>query len=272
MLTAHLLPMFGERTLASITPQQVRSWHSDLLADAPSMRAQVYQLLRAIMASAVSDELIDSNPCRIRGAGQPRRRHTISVASVAELEAIEAAMPERLRLMVSLASWCSLRFGEIIELRRGDLVLAAEVIRVRRGAVVVKGRWVIGDPKTEAGIRDVAIPPHLLRVIEAHLAEHVDPQQDALLFPATRNGENMRQSTMHWHFSRARKAAGRPDLRFHDLRHTGLTMAAQAGATTAELMARAGHSSAEAALRYQHAAQARDREIAQQLSKMYESG
>lgn len=174
------------------------------------MRAQVYQLLHAIMASALSDELIDSNPCRIRGAGQPRRRHTITVASVAELDAIEAAMPERLRLMVSLAFWCAMRFGEIIEIRRGDLVLAAEVIRVRRGAVVVKGGWVVGDPKTEAGSRDVAIPPHLVPVIEAHLAEHVDPHQDALLFPATRNGEHLRQSTLYWHFDKARNAAGRP--------------------------------------------------------------
>ena len=35
-------------------------------------------------------------------------------------------MPERLQLMVTLASWCALRFGEIVELRRGDVDLGAE--------------------------------------------------------------------------------------------------------------------------------------------------
>ena len=50
----------------------------------------------------------------------------------------------------------------------------------------------------------------------------------------------------------AREAAGRPDLRVHDLRHTGATMAARAGATLAELQERLGHSSVNAALRYQH--------------------
>ena len=56
----------------------------------------------------------------------------------------------------------------------------------------------------------------------------------------------------------AREAAGRPDSRFHDLRHTGAVLAAQTGATLAELMGRLGHSTPQAALRYQHAAQGRD--------------
>ncbi len=211
------------------------------------MRAQIYQLLHAVLASAVTDELIDANPARIKGADLPKRKHTITVAT--------------------LASWCALRYSEIAELRRGDVDLAENVIRLRRGAVVVKGGWHIGDPKTEAGSRDVAIPPHLIPAIEAHLDDHVGPKHDALLFWATRNGGNLRQSTAYWHFNKARKAAERADLRFHDLRHSGLTMAAQEGATTAELMARGGHSTAEMAMREQHAVQSRDQEIAARLSK-----
>ena len=73
MLEVHLLPAFGDHTVGSIAPQRVRTWYAGLLPDAPSMRAQVYQLLHGIMASAVADELIDANPCRIRGAGQSKR-------------------------------------------------------------------------------------------------------------------------------------------------------------------------------------------------------
>jgi integrase len=69
-------------------------------------------------------------------------------------------------------------------------------------------------------------------------------------------------------FYRARAAAGRPDLRFHDLRHTGAVLAAQTGATLAELIGRLGHSTPGAALRYQHAAQGRDMEIAKALSAL----
>ena len=69
-------------------------------------------------------------------------------------------------------------------------------------------------------------------------------------------------------FYPARSAAGRPGLRFHDLRHTGAVLAAATGATLAELMARLGHSTVSAAMRYQHAAEDRDKAIAAALSEL----
>jgi len=62
------------------------------------------------------------------------------------------------------------------------------------------------------------------------------------------------------------RAAGRPNLRFHDLRHTGATMAAQSGTTLKELMDRLGHTTPKAALVYQHTASDRDQLIAERLS------
>ncbi|WP_217709648.1 tyrosine-type recombinase/integrase [Amycolatopsis sp. Hca4] len=56
---------------------------------------------------------------------------------------------------------------------------------------------------------------------------------------------------------KTKKAAQIPeDVHFHDLRHSGNELAAEGGATTRELMARMGHSTTRAALRYQRAARA----------------
>ncbi len=57
------------------------------------------------------------------------------------------------------------------------------------------------------------------------------------------------------------------DFHFHDLRHTGNQLAAEAGATTKELMRRMGHSTVRAAMRYQHSTDRRDREIAAEMSR-----
>jgi integrase len=73
-------------------------------------------------------------------------------------------------------------------------------------------------------------------------------------------------------WERARKAAGRQDVRFHDLRHSGLTWSAATGATTGELMRRAGHASPVAALRYQQAEIDRDRVIADALAELAAGG
>jgi integrase len=271
ILDDHLTETFGNRQLAAIKPKDVREWYAETLTDRPTMRSHAYSLLRTIMASAVNDELIDANPCRIVGAGRAKRVHKIRPASVEELATLTAEMPERMQLMVTLASWCALRFGETVELRRGDVDVSDEVIRIRRAAVRTKGAYTPTTPKSDAGIRDVAIPPHVIPQIERHLAKYVDNKRDSLMFPAD-NGGHLQPSTVYRHWYKARAKAKRDDLRWHDLRHSGAVLAAATGASLAELMARLGHSTPQAAMRYQHAAQGRDREIAALLSKLAENG
>ena len=170
--------------------------------------------------------------------------------------------------MILFASWCALRFGELTELRRGDVDLSHAKVRVARGVTWIDGKPTIGTPKSNAGIRDVAIPPHLMPAVRQHLQDHVGWGKDALLF-STANGEQIgRGGAFQKHWERARKAAGRDDLRFHDLRHTGAVMAAQSGATIAELMGRLGHATPAMAIRYQHTARGRDDEIARRMSEM----
>jgi integrase len=241
VLDAHVLPKLGTVALSALTPAQVRTWHASVAMGKATTRAHAYGLLRTILGTALGD-----GP---------------------EIEALTAAMPERLQALVLLSAWCGLRYGESTELRRGDVDLAHGVLRVRRGVVRVDGGFVVGTPKSDAGVRDVAIPPHLLPLIEHHLSVHVEKGRDALLFPA-QHGGHLAPSALYRSFYPAREKAGRPDLRWHDLRHTGAVLAASTGATLAELMARLGHSTPQAALRYQHAAQGRDQEIAKALSAL----
>lgn len=266
LLDRFLLPTFGDVELVEITPADVRAWHAKL-ATGPTYKAHAYALLRTITRQAVADGVLAASPCTIPKAGSAKRQIKIKPASLAELERIVAAMPERLRLMVLLAAWCALRFGELAELRRKDVDVKAGVLHVRRGVTWVDGKAIIGKPKSDAGTRDVAIPPHLLPAVKAHLRQHAQWGPDGLLFPSPR-GANLTSATLYESWWPARAAAGRPDLRFHDLRHTGAVLAASTGATLAELMARLGHSTPAAALRYQHAAEGRDAVIAAKLSEL----
>lgn len=265
-LDKQILPALGDEALASITPAAVRAWHA-AMGTGPTQRAHAYSLLRTICNTAVADEVIGANPCRVRGAGQTKRARTIRPASLAELEALTRALPDRYRLMALLAAWCALRFGELAELRRSDVDLKAGVIRVRRGVIRTGDGLAVKGPKSEAGKRDVAIPPHLIPTVKAHMRDHVAASRDALVFPAA-GGGHMAPSSLYAVYHPAREAAGRPDLRFHDLRHTGAVLAAATGATLADLMARLGHSTVSAAMRYQHSAADRDKAIAAALSEL----
>jgi integrase len=236
--------------------------------DHPTMRAHSYSLLRTIMGTALADELITRNPCTLRGAGSVKRASKTRPASLDELQVIRDTMPPRLACMIDLASWCGMRFGEIAELRRRDIDLrpGREVVGIERAVVSVGGERIVTSPKSDAGKRAVAIPPHVVGSISQHLDEHVGPDADALLFPAATGG-HLSARGLYDHYYPARDAAGRKDLRFHDLRHTGAYLAAGTGATLADLMNRLGHSTVSAAMRYQHHTAERDRDVAARLSE-----
>jgi integrase len=193
ILEDHLLDTFGPRQLTAIKPKDVRGWYADTLTDRPTMRSHATACFAP--SSAPRSTTRSSTPIRAGSSalggpsGSTRSGRPVSP----NLAVLTEAMLERLRLMVTLASWCALRFGEIVELRRGDIDLSAEVIRIRRAAVRAKGTYTTTTPKSDAGIRDVAIPPHIIPAIERHMAKYVGGKRDSLIFPAD-NGRHLQSS------------------------------------------------------------------------------
>lgn len=283
LLDTRILPQLGDLPMRAMTEDTLTDWR-DNLPNTPVMNAHAYALLRGILTTAAKRDARIKPPV-VAGAAKAKTTHKAEPATLDELATIVANMPERYRLAILLMSWCALRFGEVTELRRQDIDLRRSRIRIRRAVVLVNHERIVTTPKSEAGVRDVSIPPHLVPLVNVHLDEHAQPGPAGLLFPAV-SGRHLSQSTLNGKpsrrriikgrivnegatgFCRAREAAGRPDLRLHDLRHTGAVLAAQTGATLAELMARLGHSTPGAAMRYQHAARDRDKAIAEALSRM----
>lgn len=271
MLERLILPELGDAKIVSLTPAKVRHWHAELGSQHPTRNAHAYALLHAICQTAVQDEVLDANPCRIRAAMQTKRRREVDILTPAELDRLAAKMPAELRASVLLAAWCGLRWGETSELRRGDVSTDCSVLRIRRAVTYRQGRFYVGEPKTSAGVRDVAVPPHIRPMLKAHLKNHVGKATESLLFRGD-DGTHLRADLYRTHWEKARKAIGKPHLRVHDLRHVGAVLAAQSGATTVELMHRLGHTTPQMALRYQHVAEGRDAEIAERLSKLAKGG
>ena len=262
----HIAPTLGGLDLVDITPARVRSWRAELLrAGLGAVTvAKAYRLLRTIMQTAVEDRLIGGNPCQIRGASVERspERPTLTID---EVYAIANAMPGRYRLLVLLATFCSLRWGELAALTRANLDAVDGWVHVRNGVVELKdGSLVVGAPKSAAGRRVVAIPTSLLREVRDHLKDFVKPEAEALVFVGPEGGAPRRSNFQH-HWNNALREAGVSGVHFHDLRHTGNTLTAQAGATLSDLMARMGHSSPRAAQIYLHTTSQRDRAIADLL-------
>ncbi len=264
LLKVHLSPAFGGHSLATITPSMVRNWHARLSQDHPARAAKGYRLLRTILGTAVIDRYLVINPCQVRGAGV---EHAVEreIPSLAEVDALARAMPADLSALVLVAAWCGLRRGELLGLTRVDFDALHGTLKIARSvSELADGSIIVGEPKTAAGRRTLAVPPHLLPVLEAHLGTYAGLSADAPIF-ANAIGGWLRPRAVERQWSRARAVIG-VNYTLHDLRHLAATMTAITGASTKEIMARIGHTSPAAALRYQHATEDRDRAIADALS------
>ncbi|MGI5425805.1 tyrosine-type recombinase/integrase [Streptomyces sp. CA-179760] len=273
LLRHHLEPAFGAVNVAEISPPLVRRWRADKLASGtgPTTVAKAYALLRAIMGTAVADQMIRRNPCTIKGASTvhtPER----PTATVQEVYDLADAMQPRYRALVLMAGFLGLRWGELIGLHRRDIDLDHGAVRVRRAvAELFNGQREIKAPKSAAGKRTVSIPAAIISDIRDHLERYAEPGADGRVFLGAK-GATPRRNHFNRLWQKACDETGIKGLHFHDLRHTGNTLAASTGASTRELMTRMGHSTARAALIYQHASAERDRLIADALSALVDKG
>jgi integrase len=272
LLKNHISSPLGAVLVTDVTKPMIRAWWNGLDASKPRARSKAFQLLHNIMAGAVEFEVIDTNPVVLprRTKIRSKRAKKIEPLTVSQLNQLANAMPARLRMAVLLGCWCALRYGELSELRRADVDLSAGTLKISRGVVKVKGAYLVGETKTDAGIRTIHVPPGLAGDLEDHLASHVGSEPDALLFPAPNCG-HLHSSSFARDFHKAAVVAGRPDATPHTLRHTGASLATSAGATTADVMARLGHSTPTMAMHYQHSLDGADERVARKLSEIAEA-
>ena len=230
--------------------------------------AKSYRLLKAILNTATDDGLIRRNPCRIKGASAEKspERPVLTARQVFDLA---AAIDPRYQALMLLAVFGSLRWGELAALRRSDVDLSTQTVRVTRQLDELRGGgFGFAPPRSDAGKRLVVIPAAIMPVVRQHIDRLDDADGDRLIF-TTKSGTPLRHSHFRQRVWRpALRLAGLPPIHFHDLRHTGNMLAAGTGAGLRELMERMGHSTTRAALTYLHPSDDRQRAIADALSKI----
>lgn len=271
----HIEPTFGALPFQHMTRQAVNDWYRALrrkparsktgkLADATV--AKVYRLLRQMLDAAVKDGCLPQNPCDIEGASKEDvPEDSYDEPPTAEVvRALAGAVDGRYRAMVLLAGFGGLRWGEVAGLEAQHINLTDGTVKVRQQLTQVDGGApTVSEPKTKAGRRVVYLHPEVIDALRVHLATY-DTARFVFTSPS---GEPLRGSNFRRRvWLPATKKVGCPGVTFHDLRHTAATLAAQTGATTADLMARIGHASVRAAMRYQHATQDRQKAIAAQMA------
>ena len=277
-------PELGDIRITELTRERCDRWHRDmeerLCPGAPTQRTRTYAALHAMLKLAVHMDLIDVSPLRIKGLLVDRPVREPQTATPAEVDELSAAMPPYLQMSVQLAAWCGLRLGEILGLQIADIGVdratappLAPVVRLWLRRHVVQGRGtgtmtIVDGTKASDRVESVVVPPHLVAPLWEHVEKHARHVEPRWIFPGTRTVDMpCGPATLDRRWRLAREACDLELYTFHDLRRTGNTIAAMAGATPGEMRERLRHRTSEAAERYIVSARGADVALAARMSE-----
>ena len=257
---------FSSYPITKIDNVLIRSWLTQVTKVAsPSTADYSYRVLRAILNEAASQGIIHRAPAPIKKKQQIS--NTRPIIDITQLVTLAELVPMQFALALFIAGICGLRSGEVFGLRRKDIDLENKTIKVEQAIVSVPGKGIIiGPPKTKSSVRTLTYPDFLQSKFEVHLTHFTQPGANSLVF-TTADGEPVTVEDRRKWWNEARAQAELPELHFHDLRHLAATLAAQHGASLAELQARMGHATVGAAMRYQHATLNRDRAVSANIDQ-----
>jgi len=269
-LLATKLTTFHNKSLTEINAASVAEWWAESISGGKvTSTSKAYKLLSSVLKRGVDEGLLVVNPCKVKGAQNADSGKKVTWPTPEEVSMIATAINARYKVMVVLAAYSGLRFGEITELRRRDFkkveriqddgtkVLGFEV-NIDRGVTLVHKEFILDDPKSSAGVRTVPISSQLTPMIEDHLVT-AGNSPDSLVFPAA-SGRHLRHDVFMNSWNPALKRIGLENSGYtpHSLRHFAGTYLAKAGANLPELKTFMGDKSTPAVMRYIHATNRND--------------
>jgi integrase len=287
----HLIPGLGKKRLGKLNAQDVRLFITrvrsecqccrngwDASRDVPvccaakngkccdsrlsiRMVQSVHAVLRNALECAVREEIISRNAAKLVKVPVPRYKVNRGLTVPQARATLKAAAEHRLSSLYVLALCLGLRRGELLGLRWEDIDLDGEKLEVVQTLQRVAGRLQFVRPKTEDSERTVPLPSICVEALREHrrrqFAERSDRWPDwedhGLVFPS-RRGTPMEPDNLRRSWGAIRKSAGLGDMRFHDLRHTCVTLLLNLGVPPQVVRDIVGHSDIEVTMTiYAHA-------------------
>ena len=250
IVRAHLLPTLERIRLAKLTPQDVAACLRHVEASGSAYRARgARDVLRTALNQAVRWELVSRNVAALTDPPRHRARQIQPLTPPQATTLLAAVANDRLEGLITVALGLGLRQGEALGLRWEDVDLEAGELSVRRTLERAGAAPLFGEPKTERSRRTITMPGvavaalrrHRTRQLEEQLAAGPRWRRSGLVF-TTSIGTPMHRAGLHKSFKRILRAAGLPDIRYHDLRHTAATLLLAQGVDPRTIMETLGHS------------------------------
>ena len=273
----HITPKLGKKRLTRLSVSDVRQFVGGLEASGMSVRGvqQAHGVLRNALEHAVRDEFVLRNVARLVQVKTPRYDigRGLSVDQARSL--LKATKRDRFHALYVLAVYLGLRRGELLGLRWADIDLDERTLTVRHTLQRVNGDLIFKEPKTRSSRRTVPLPGPCVEALKSHAAKQAAERLAAgtrwidedMVF-STHVGTPFEPDNLSRSWYAVRKVLGEPAPRFHDMRHTCVSLLLAEGAPPHVVQQIVGHSAIDVTMNiYAHTSLEEKRTALDRLGK-----
>ena len=245
----YLVPALGVRRLTQLQPTDIQGLYATMLDSlSPRTVRYVHSTLHSALQDAVRTGQLGRNPAALVTLPKLKAREARALDASEVARLLEAARNTRFYSLWLLLVTAGLRPGEALGLKWADLDDGK--LRIQRALSRSKAGWKFEEPKTSRSRRTVTLPMTTLRALREHRVKQLEERlksadyADLDLMFATSSGQPLEFRLLaQRYFKPLLRAAGLPDIRPYDLRHTHATLLLKAGEHPKVVSERLGHHS-----------------------------
>jgi integrase len=274
----HIVPRLGGAPILSVSAAQLNSLYAELLAGgrrsgmgglSPTTVRHIHATLHKALSDAVRWGRLPRNPADQADPPRPVTAE-MSVWSPAQLrQFLDFVRTDRLFAAWLLAATTGMRRGELLGLRWTDVDLDVGTVSIRQIRTVARYEVLTLTPKTDKGVRTVAIDPQTVGALRSY--RNAQRQErlalgdaylggDSTLVFTQEDGSPIHPERFSRSFARLCHRSGLPPIRLHDVRHSYVTALLSQGIPLKVVSQRVGHASPLVTMSiYQHVLPGDDR-------------
>ncbi|MBA2131964.1 tyrosine-type recombinase/integrase [Capillibacterium thermochitinicola] len=274
ILRKHIYPAIGKILLCKLTPMQLQTlYNSKIKAGLSVSRVKhMHAIIHKALSHALKWGYVSYNVSDLVEKPKQRKKE-MTVWNKEQVDKfLEAAKGDKFYPLYVLALTTGLRQGELLGLRWDDIDLRQGTVSVKRTVKEVRGKLVVGEPKTKSARRTVTLPKLAIEVLKEYRKQQLQKRflSSGYVFTNTQGGLVRALNMVKRSFKPLIKKACVPEIRFHDLRHTHATLLLQQGVNPKLVQERLGHSSIGLTLdTYSHVLPNMQKQVAKELDIVF---
>lgn len=259
----HIIPELGNVKLSLLTPVQVDELYSKLASEknlSHNSIKYVHRVLYSALQKAAGLRIIPYNPAQYVELPKIKKTFQPVILNTAGVKQLLGALKDsEVYIPVLLAVSLGMRRGEVLGLRWEDISFRKKIIHLHTNRTTAGGETVETTLKSDRRVSDILCPDFVMEALRTHRKAQMvyklelgEDYVESGYVCTWANGEPYKPASFSKVFSNALRTANLPHMRFHDLRHTHVTLLRKAGVDREYVMQRVGHNTEAMTEHYTH--------------------